>query len=326
MSESAQTREHALILKAIGVENVLVAVNKMDKTLPEPWCEDRFNKVCSEVLMYLLSLKFSEDKISFLPVSGITGENLSTLNRCPAPWFEGPTLLDALDHMEQPPRPVEKAVRAVVTAAVSNTGGGSDASNKSFIASVKVLQGRLRRGRGVGLAPTPGVADVQKIVRTDGEEVNILFPGECGNVWLCDRMGRTVEEMALWNGMILFKGPPAVQPCIRFKATLLTTSVLGLPMLPGSTYSLYLHGQELQCRVRRIYSVTKPATPTSASNVVKKPKAIGAGCSALVQIQVERFVCIEPFSQCRMLGRFALRNKGQTCAVGICESIRVKKP
>ena len=324
MSESAQTREHALILKAIGVESIIVAVNKMDRTNPVPWSHERYQHVCAEVLQYLLSLKFTEDKISFLPMSGMTGDNVSDLNPCPAPWYEGTSLLSALDTLEEPRRPVERAVRAVVTAAISNVGIGSDGSNKTFIASVKVLQGRLRRGRGVGLAPTPGVADVQKIIRSDGQDVPILFPGECGDVWLIDRGGRTVEEMALWSGMILFKGPPAVKPCTRFKATLLTTAVLSMPMLPGSTYSLYLHGEELQCRIRKIYSVTYPATQVSPARHVKKPKAVGAGCSALVQIQVERLVCIEPFTQCRMLGRFALRTKGQTCAVGICERIRVK--
>ena len=77
--------------------------------------------------------------------------------------------------------------------------------------------------------------------------------------------------------------------------------------------------------MRKVYTVTRPATATMPVQVIKKPKAVGAGCSALVQIQVERFICIEPFTQCRMLGRFALRTKGQTCAVGICESIRVKE-
>ena len=333
MSLGAQTREHALILKAIGVEEVVVAVNKMDRTVPIAWDEARFDQVCAGVLTYLTSLKFSRENITFLPVSGVTGENVcNESSSCPAPWYIGPSMLEMLDSLKEPARPVERAVRAVITAALSNLGGGSDAGNKAFVASARVVQGRLRKGRGVGLAPTAGVADIQKIVRSDGEEVNILFPGECGDVWLVDRAGRSVEEMALWSGMILYKGPPAVMPCIRFKATILTTDALPVPLLPGSMYSLYLHGEELQCRIRKIYRASKAAIATGASSsateggvrVVKKPKSVGRGSSALVQIQVERPICIEPFAQCRMLGRFALRMQGVTCAVGVCEAIRVK--
>jgi hypothetical protein len=52
---------------------------------------------------------------------------------------------------------------------------------------VKVLQGRLRRGRGVGVAMVQGVLDVKRISTEDGTVVDRLCAGEKGIVQLVDR-------------------------------------------------------------------------------------------------------------------------------------------
>jgi len=327
MSANAQTREHAVLLKALGIKHVVVAVNKMDKTAPDAWCADRYNQICRDILAFLTALHFKSEHIQFIPLSAHSGDNLGIDDKCPATWYSGPSLLAALNNLPEPHRQIDKPVRAVVTSVLSGTGASSDSASKTFMVSVKVLQGRLRVGRGVGLAPTPGVADVTKIIKQDGQIVKVLFPGECANVSLVDRGGRSVEEMNVWEGMILYKGPPAVRPVIRFKASLLTTVNMLTPMLPGSTYNLYLHGEELQCRIRKLYSSVKVSAGVGATETLvgsKKPKCIVANCKAYVQIQTERPVIIEPFSECKALGRFALRDKGVTCGVGVCDRIRIK--
>ena len=87
------------------------------------------------------------------------------------------------------------------------------------------------------------------------------------------------------------------------------------PIIPGSTFELYLHGEEVQCRIRKLYSVT------SKNGTKKNPKCIPGDRSASVLIEVIGNVCLEQFSACRSLGRFALRSRGKTYAVGICDRI-----
>lgn len=125
--------------------------------------------------------------------------------------------------------------------------------------------------------------------------------------------------MALREGMILFRGPPILQPCKKFKATILTIATLQVPIIPGSVFDLYLHGEEIQCKIRKIYSCS--TSKSSGAAGVKRPKCIPGGANAFVQIEVESNIFIEPFTECTALGRFALRNRGHTCAVGICSKV-----
>lgn len=61
---------------------------------------------------------------------------------------------------------------------------------------------------------------------------------------------------------------------------------------------------------------------TLCTGVMKKPKCVPGGRSASVKIEVSAPISIETFRDCRSLGRFALRSRGRTCAVGICDSVK----
>jgi elongation factor 1 alpha-like protein len=91
------------------------------------------------------------------------------------------------------------------------------------------------------------------------------------------------------------------------------------PIIPGSAFELYLHGEEIQCHVRKLLSVT------SRTGTKTHPKCIGGDRSASVIIEVRGEVCLEEFTGCRALGRFALRSKGKTYAVGICDKVGSQK-
>lgn len=83
MSDGAQTKEHAILLKALGVAQIIVVVNKMDSITP-PWGQDRYRQIECELRDLLEELQFRPRAIRFVPLSGLTGENLVTLRY--APW------------------------------------------------------------------------------------------------------------------------------------------------------------------------------------------------------------------------------------------------
>jgi translation elongation factor EF-1alpha len=186
---------------------------------------------------------------------------------------------------------------------------------------VTVLQGRLLAGRGVGLASTAGAATVKKIVLEDGSPVEGVEAGQSAVLTLLDRSGRSGEEMALREGMVLCKGPPLARPTRLFKASIHTLPGLPVPIIPGSAFELYLHGQEVLCRVERIYSMGAGETK------VRHPKSVPGGRSAYVLIRLDETqspagVCIEPHDECPALARFALRARGVTSAVGVCRRVK----
>jgi translation elongation factor EF-1alpha len=269
MSANAQTREHAVLLKALGVNQVIVVINKMDMTTP-PWCKDRYAFIQSEMRTLLTGLQFGPKAIRFVPVSSLNGINLnplsqssasasaplvksssseSTLNNisyargvpCPElfKWYIGPSLVELLDTFKSPPREINKPLRATITTVMSE-------NSKGFEVRVKVLQGILRKRRGVGIALIQGVFDVKKINKEDGTGCESIPAGEEATILLVDRAGRSSEEVRLREGLILYKGPPYPQMCTVFKATILTFNPLIPPIIPGSSYELYLHGEEVR--------------------------------------------------------------------------------
>lgn len=100
-----QTRRHGYILHLLGLDRVVVAVNKMDLVDHD---EARFEQVADDVRQYLASMGISPAHI--LPVSARHGDGLATRSDN-MPWFKGPTLLTALDELEAKPLPVELPLR-----------------------------------------------------------------------------------------------------------------------------------------------------------------------------------------------------------------------
>lgn len=111
--------------------------------------------------------------------------------------------------------------------------------------------------------------------------------------------------------LVLFKGPGMPAMVSKFNASILTLSTLAMPIIPGSSFQIYLKGVEMQCIITVLHSV--------AGSTSKRPKCVAGGKNALVTVEVAGQVLVDPFTVCRALGRFALRSKGCTVAVGIIE-------
>jgi translation elongation factor EF-1alpha len=86
-----QTREHALLLKSLGLEQLIVCINKMDSC---DWSQDRFCFIKDSISKYLDSVGFNADLIRYIPVSGFTGDNLSEPMK--SNWYKGVSLVEAL--------------------------------------------------------------------------------------------------------------------------------------------------------------------------------------------------------------------------------------
>ena len=78
--------------------------------------------------------------------------------------------------------------------------------------------------------------------------------------------------MNIEAGAVLCKGPPLLSPCRRFRASILTLSDMSLPIIPGSAFELYLHGQEVR-------EPTESAVdPNCDSNLCQYSLSVGSFC------------------------------------------------
>jgi elongation factor 1 alpha-like protein len=90
-----QTREHALLVRSLGVSQIGVAVNKLDN---EQWSQERFDEIVGKLKIFLKQAGFKDSDVSYIPCSGLTGENLVKPATEPefVKWYNGPTLIQVI--------------------------------------------------------------------------------------------------------------------------------------------------------------------------------------------------------------------------------------
>jgi len=108
-SKEGQTREHALLAFTMGVKQMICCCNKMDAKGAD-YKEARYNEIKDEVSAYLKQVGYKVETVPFIPISGWVGDNMLE-NSANMPWYKGPYLLEALDSVKPPKRPVLKPLR-----------------------------------------------------------------------------------------------------------------------------------------------------------------------------------------------------------------------
>ncbi len=100
-----QSRRHAYMLSLLGIKKVYVIVNKMDLAGYE---ETAFTKIRRDMGAFLTELEVYP--LKYIPVSGLQGDNIAGKSDH-MPWYEGETLLEALDLLEGEQKAADKALR-----------------------------------------------------------------------------------------------------------------------------------------------------------------------------------------------------------------------
>ena len=88
-----QTRRHSFIVRLLGIRHLIIAVNKMDLV---DFDADTFLRICDEYRSFAEASSLEE--IRFIPISALRGDFV--VERGDAPWYDGPTLLEALESIE----------------------------------------------------------------------------------------------------------------------------------------------------------------------------------------------------------------------------------
>ena len=78
-----------------GVSQIIVAVNKMDTV---EWDQSRYDEIVKKLRQFLKQVGFKEADLSFIPCSGLAGENLTKAPQEPllTAWYSGPTLVSQI--------------------------------------------------------------------------------------------------------------------------------------------------------------------------------------------------------------------------------------
>ncbi|RJS84168.1 translation elongation factor EF-1 subunit alpha [Candidatus Bathyarchaeota archaeon] len=300
-----QTREHAFLAFTLGVKQLVVAINKMDDPSVN-WSQERYEEIKREISRMLKLVGYNADKIHFVPTSGWTGDNLVKKSD-KMPWYKGPTLYEALDSFELPPKPIDKPLRIPVQDVYTITGVGT-------VPVGRVETGVLKVGDKVIFMPANKMGEV-KSIETHHVRIQKAEPG--------DNIGfnvRGVSKKDIRRGDVVghADNPPTVA-----KEFIGQIIVIHHPtaIAAGYTPVLHAHTAQVACRFAELI---KKIDPRTGQTVEENPAFLKTGDSALVRFQPLRPIAVETYTDFPELGRFAIRDMGTTIAAGIVREITVK--
>jgi len=305
LGPGGQAREHAFLLKTLGVNQLVVGINKMDDQTVK-YSEARFNEAKEDVSNLLKTIGYNMAKIRVIPISGWTGENLAKPSTN-MPWYKGPILIQALDEFTEPPKPIEKPLRVPIQDVYTITGVGT-------VPVGRVETGKMKVGDPVIIMPEGLPAEI-KSIETHHTPMQEAQAG--------DNIGfnlRGVSKTDFHRGSVL--GPPNNPPTIA-KEFLAQIIVVFHPTAIAAGYTPVLHAHTAQVAAT-ITEIVAKIDPRTGQPTEEKPKTIKTGDSAIVKITPLRPLVLETFKEFPELGRFALRDMGSTVAAGIVREVTIK--
>ncbi len=297
-----QTREHLFLVRTLGINQLVVAVNKMDAV---NYDQKRYEQIVTTLKKFLKILGYDPNKVPFVPVSALKGDNLDEPSPN-MPWYKGPTLIQALDMLQPPPRPVDKPLRIPIQDVYSITGVGT-------VPVGRVESGKLRVGDKVVFMPPNKIGEVRSI-ETHHTRIEEALPG--------DNIGfnvRGVSKNDIRRGDVA--GHPDNPPTVAEEITARIV-VLWHPTAIGVGYTPVMHIHTATVPVRIVELVAK-LDPRTGQVKEQKPAFLKQGDVAIVKLKPLKPVVAERYQDFPGLGRFALRDMGRTIAAG--QIIEVKK-
>ena len=293
-----QTKEHAWLLKVLGIKQIIAVINKMDTV---NYDEKRFNEVKEEATKLFKMIGYKVEEIPFIPVSAYMGDNVVKKSD-KMPWYKGGTLVETLDAViKEPEKPIGKPLRLPVQDVYSITGVGT-------VPVGRVETGVLKVGDTVVFEPA-GVKGEVKSIEIFHKQIPEAKPG--------DNVGFNVRGVAkeqIKRGDVA--GHPDNPPTVA-KEFIAQIIVLQHPSVitAGYTPVFHCHTASVACRIEEIIAKIDPRT---GAVIQEHPDFIKTGDAAKIRVVPTKPMVIEKQSDFPELARFAIRDMGMTVAAGIC--------
>lgn len=286
-----QTKEHALLVRSMGVQRLIIAVNKLDTV---GWSKDRFDEISQQVSAFLTQAGFNPKNVSFVPCSGLLGDNITRRSEDPrVGWYSGKTLVEELDASEPVTRALEKPLR--VTIGDIFRGG---VQNPLSI-SGRIESGSLQTGDAL-LAQPSGEKCYVKGLEVDHETADWAVAGQNATIHLSG-----IDPIHLKVGDVLCSPTTAIQITKS-----LTVKILAFQFLMPSGIDVHRGRMHAPGRVAELIATLDKAT---GKVIKKKPKIVQPGQVARVKVELDSAVPLEKGQ------RVVLRSGGDTIGAGLIE-------
>ncbi len=303
----AQTKEHIFLAKTLGVNQLIIAINKMDMA---KYDQKRFDEVKKEVEALLKSVGYNPEEILFVPVAALPGDNVFKKSENMS-WYTGKTLLETLDTFKEPEKPTNLPLRLPIQDVYNITGIG-------VVPVGRVETGIMKVGDKVTVVPGregKGVNGEVKTIEMHHEQMQQAEPG--------DNVGfnvRGIGKKDIARGDVLGHTDNVPTVVTEFTAQMV---VLNHPTVVtvGYTPVFHVHTAQVACQITAIEKKLDPATGETKE---ENPDFIKNGDAAIVKVKPVQPMVIEKQKEIPQMSRFAIRDSGATVAAGMCIDL-VKK-
>ena len=297
--KQGSTREHTLLLKALGVNNLIVMVNKMDEESVK-WSKERYDHIVELLKPFIHKCGFDVEKnVKWVPISGLTGENLCIpLDKHKCDWYDGPDLIQLMDTIELPKRDEKAPVRVSILDRYKE--------NMVYIMG-KLESGTIKYGDTYTLMPSKAKITVDWLFNSEEKGVPYALPGE--NIRI--RCKGIDSENEVNRGNILCSNDDL---CLTFNVFEAEIQVLDLPnnliIAEGFNCVLHYHTFIEECSITPKTEINKKTKAETKVKFVRSQSRIRAF------VKTKNVLCGEKYEKFANLGRFSMRYEGSTIAIG----------
>lgn len=294
----AQTKEHVFLAVTLGIKQIVVVINKMDAV---DYSEEKFNEAAEAMTKLMRSVGATPKEV--IPISAYVGDNIKTRSD-KTPYYKGATLFEALDKFEVPEKHTDKPLRLPIQDVYTITGIGT-------VPVGRVETGILKPDMKIIFEPSHTKGEV-KSIEAHHEVLPQALPG--------DNVGfnvRGVSKNDVKRGDVA--GPVDNPPTVA-KSFVAQIVVLNHPSVItiGYTPVFHCHTTQTACRVSEIIRTLDPKTGETKE---ENPDYLKTGDIAYIRCIPTKPMAIEVAKEYPPLGRFAIRDMGQTVAAGQCIEI-----
>jgi bifunctional enzyme CysN/CysC len=286
-----QTKRHTYLVSLMGINQIILAVNKMDLV--------NFDEITYEVIVqnYVeFANQIGIKNITPIPLSALRGENLSSKSDH-MPWYLGPSLIEALDHAPIDQNKIQQDPFRLPVQWVNRP----DSSFRGFAGMI--CSGKVAIGQNIRVLPSGQEATVASIICMDGTPKEAVA-GQAITLTL-DR------EIDISRGAVICIANQPAQVADQFNVTLIWMNQD--PLYPGRNYLLKLGTQIIGANITRIKYQVNVNTLEHIS-----AKRLELNTVAVCELSTDKPIAFEPFKDSYTLGSFILidRNTNATAGAG----------
>jgi len=289
-----QTRRHGYLLHLLGVKQVAIVVNKMDRVV---FSAARFNEISDEISAHLTGLGVTPSAV--IPISARDGDGVA--ERTPnIGWYKGPTVVEALDALE-PARPLEQLALRLPVQAIYKF------DDRRIVAG-RIESGHLAAGDEIVIMPAGKIAKIRSV---EGWPVTPVKGRQSAG----RSVGITLDrELFIERGDVIAHVGDSPRDTSRIRARIFWLH--DKPLATGASILVRLGTRETRATV---VAIEKAVDPGELSSV--ETKSIARNHVGEIDIALAHPIAADPYTDNPRTGRLVIEVAGRIAGGGLVLSV-----